>query len=153
MIKDELAGILLFEGLSDEKLTECANFFKTEDVLMGEKLTKEDDFGYSLVIIIRGSVAVRVGQDVVAELHAGDHFGEVSLIEHQKRNASVVALESCHVAKVMTWDFEKFLAVDPVIKERLDAAVQGDVSAGPRGRRPVSWRPRGHWTWVSSSRQ
>lgn len=123
MIKDELAGISLFEGLSDEKLTECANLFKTEDVLMGDMLTKEDDFGYSLVLIIRGNVAVKVAGEVVAELHAGDQFGEVSLIEHQKRNASVVALETCHVAKVMTWDFEKFLAVDPVIKERLDAAA------------------------------
>ncbi len=123
MIKDELAGILLFEGLSDEKLAACANLFKTEDVLMGEKLTKEDDFGYSLVLLISGNVAVKVGGEVVAKLHAGDQFGEVSLIEHKKRTATVVALEKCHVAKIMTWDFEKFLAIDPVIKERLDAAA------------------------------
>ena len=123
MTKDELAEIALFEGLSDEQLTECADLFRTSEVLMGEKLTKEDDFGYSLVLVLAGSVAVRVGDEVVAELHAGDHFGEVSLIEHKKRNATVVARETCRIAKIMNWDFEKFLAVDPVIKERLDAVA------------------------------
>lgn len=123
MTKDELAAHELFQGLSDEQLDECAELFRTNEVLMGDKLTKEDDFGYSLVLILSGSVAVKVGDDVVAELHAGDHFGEVSLIEHQKRNATVVARETCRVAKIMSWDFEKFLAIDPVIKERLDAAA------------------------------
>ena len=123
MLKDELSAIEIFDGLNDEKLTQCASLFQATDVLMGERLTKEDDFGYSLVLILHGSVAVKVGDEVVNELSAGDHFGEVALLEHKRRTATVVARETCRVAKLMTWDFDKLLAVDPVIKERLDAAA------------------------------
>jgi len=123
MLKDELSAIGIFEGLSDEKLTECADLFNESEVLMGEKLTKQDDFGYSLVLVLRGRVVVKVGDEVVNELGPGDHFGEVALVEHKKRTATVVAQETCRIAKLMTWDFEKLVAIDPVIKERLDAAA------------------------------
>lgn len=123
MLKDELAAIGIFEGLSEEKLDACAALFETTEVLMGDRLTREDDFGYSLVLILRGNVVVKIGDDVVNELSAGDHFGEVSLLEHKKRTATVVARETCRIAKLMTWDFDKLLAIDPVIKERLDAAA------------------------------
>ncbi len=123
MLKDELAGIGIFEGLSDAQLEACAELFESTEVLMGDRLTREDDFGYSLVLILRGNVVVKVGDKIVNELGAGDHFGEVALLEHQKRTATVIARETCGIAKLMTWNFEKLLAIDPVIKERLDAAA------------------------------
>lgn len=128
MNPEELSIVRIFEGLSSEKLAACADLFQATDVLMGEKLTKEDDFGYSFVGILSGSVAVKVGDEVVNQLDAGEHFGEVALVKHQKRNATVVARESCRVAKLMTWDFEKFLAVDPVIKDRLDAVAAARIN-------------------------
>lgn len=123
MDKDELATIHIFNEMSDEKLSEWAPLFTVNEVLMGERLTKEDDFAYSIIVILSGSVDVKVGDEVVNQLQAGNHFGEVALLKHQKRNATVIAREATRVGKLMTWDFEKFLAVDPLIKKRLEEAA------------------------------
>ncbi|NNC78726.1 MAG: cyclic nucleotide-binding domain-containing protein [Acidimicrobiales bacterium] len=125
MKSDDLRGIALFEGLTDEQLEASAALCLEVRALMGDHLTDESDFGYSFYIVIDGHVVVKVGDKVVADLRGGDHFGEVSLIEHERRNATVVAAETCHVAKVMTWDFDKFLDVSPLLRERLSATAAG----------------------------
>lgn len=119
----DLAGIGLFEGLSADELDSCAALMTPAEVLTGEKLTTEDDYGYSFIVVLDGGVKVKVGEEVVAEMNSGDYFGEVSLVQHQKRNATVVASSRTKLAKVMTWNFEEFLAINPAIKTRIDAAV------------------------------
>jgi CRP-like cAMP-binding protein len=119
----DLAGIELFEGLSGAELESCAAMMTSDEVLTGQKLTTEDDFGYSFIVVLDGGVKVKVGAEVVAEMNSGDYFGEVSLVQHQKRNATVVASSRTKLAKVMTWNFEEFITINPVIKTRIDAAV------------------------------
>lgn len=116
---NQLSGIALFDGLSDDELQACAELMQEQRVLMGEHLTEESDFGYSFCVVLSGRVAVDVGGEVVNEIGAGGHFGEVSLIKDDRRNATVTATETCVVAKVMTWNFEKFCAVSPLLKDRL----------------------------------
>jgi hypothetical protein len=43
----ELSGIALFEGLPESELRSCAELMRRTEVLMGNKLTTEADFGYS----------------------------------------------------------------------------------------------------------
>lgn len=121
---EELSGIALFEGLSESELRACAELMQRTEVLMANKLTTEADFGYSFFVVLKGSVRVKVGDDVVGELGAGDHFGEVSLLQDDKRNATVVAMETCELGKVMTWDFETFRNVSPKLAERLEVAAE-----------------------------
>jgi CRP-like cAMP-binding protein len=112
----------LFEGMSVEESTASAGLFEEGRYLMGDRVTREDDFGYSFFIVIEGKVRVNVGDAVVAELATGDHFGEVALVSGERRNATVTALESCRLAKIMTWDFPKLLEEHPTLAERLRAS-------------------------------
>jgi CRP-like cAMP-binding protein len=120
---EELSGIALFEGLPESELRSCAELMRRTEVLMGNKLTTEADFGYSFFVVLKGRVRVSAGNAVLAEIAAGDHFGEVSLLHHDKRNATVVALETCELAKVMAWDFDTFKNVSPKLVERLEVAA------------------------------
>jgi len=120
---EELAGVALFEALSDSELKACAALMQRTEVLMGNELTREADFGYSFFVVLRGKVRVRSDDEVLAELSVGDHFGEVSLLQGDKRNATVVAMETCELAKVMTWDFDAFKNVSPRLSARLGAAA------------------------------
>lgn len=45
----------------------------------------------SAYIVLDGSVEIRKGGTVLASLGAGDVFGEIALVNHRLRNASVVA--------------------------------------------------------------
>lgn len=113
----------LFHDMSDEEAEAAAALFEERRYLMGDDVTREDDFGYSFFIVLDGRVRVNVGENEVAELGTGDHFGEVSLVTGEKRNATVTALETCHLAKIMTWDFPKLLEEHPALAEGIRASA------------------------------
>lgn len=114
----------LFDGMSNEEAAATAALFEEGKYLMGDRVTREDDFGYSFFIVIEGKVRVKVGDQVVAELATGDHFGEVALVKGERRNATVTALETCRLAKIMTWDFPKLLEEHPTIAERIRESAE-----------------------------
>lgn len=120
---ETLRGFSLFEGLSDEDLEREVVLFEPIRRMAGERVTKEDDFGYSLFLVISGRLSVDHGGEIVAEIGTGDHFGEVSLVTGKKRNATVTALETCELAKIMTWDFDTLLAEQPLLAGRIKAVV------------------------------
>ena len=111
----------LFEGMSDDELARKLELFEPIRRLAGERVTKKDDFGYSLFLVIEGRLSVDAGSGVIAEIAAGDHFGEVSLVTGEKRNATVTAVETCELAKIMTWDFGTLMAEHPILAARIKA--------------------------------
>lgn len=127
MEASDLAGFELFEGFDEAQLRDCAGLFLEQRVLMGEELTTQDDFSYSMFLVLEGAVRVMVDGVEVATLGAGDHFGEVGLVRGERRNARVTASETCRVAKLMTWDFEQITANHPALAARLEekAAERG----------------------------
>lgn len=119
-----LLAFELFSGLENEQLEHCAELFKEHRVLMGERLTEEQDFSYSFFLVLEGAVDVSAEGEHLATLGPGDHFGEVGLVRGERRNADVKALETCRLAKLMTWDFEKLTDTHPVLAERLRAVAE-----------------------------
>jgi CRP-like cAMP-binding protein len=119
-----LANVPLFKGMSDEELQGCAKLFEQTRVLMGDVLTAKDDFGYSLCIVLEGQVKVDVDGEMVAELGAGEHFGEVALVTGAKRNATVTAMETCQLAKIMIWNFDELTERSPNLAARLKAVAE-----------------------------
>ena len=113
----------LFEGMSAEELTRKLELFEPIRRMAGERVTQKDDFGYSLFLVISGRLSVDAGDGVIAEVGAGDCFGEVSLVTGEKRNATVTALETCDLAKIMMWDFDELLTEHPVLAARIKAIV------------------------------
>jgi len=118
-----LAGVPLFDGMSEGDLKNTANLFDQTRVLMGDVLTAKDDFGYSLFVVLEGAVRVEADDDTTVDLGPGDHFGEVSLVTGNRRNANVIATETCQLAKVMIWNFEELTEKSPILAERLRAAA------------------------------
>jgi CRP-like cAMP-binding protein len=73
---------------------------------------REGDPGDSLCIIVKGTVEVRKGDRVVAELTAGDFFGELSLIDGEPRSADVIATDDVTLLKLTASNFDPLLS-DP----------------------------------------
>lgn len=119
-----LATVPLFEGMSDEELQSCAELFEPTRFLMGDTLTAKDDFGYSLFLVLSGTVRVDREDRETIELGAGEHFGEVSLVTGNRRNATVKAAETCQLAKMMVWNFEELTDRNPVLAGRIKAVAE-----------------------------
>jgi CRP-like cAMP-binding protein len=120
---DDLKKFELFEGMSDEELEQSAALFEPIRRLGHERVTKLDDFGYSLFLVLEGRVSVDIGDEHVAELGPGDHFGEVSLVTGNRRNATVTALETCTLGKIMVWDFNELIEDHPELARRIKAVA------------------------------
>lgn len=123
MDTESLAEVALFEGMTDEELQDCAQAFKPVQVLMGRELTTEDDFGYSFYVVLEGKVRVELVAGGSVDLEKGDHFGEVALVTGNKRNATVKAVETCQLGKMMTWDFQQLLERNAAFESRIQASV------------------------------
>ena len=78
------------------------------------------DIGDSMYILCRGeAVAVNEAGDEVARFRDGDVFGEIALLFPVPRTASVRAVTDCDLLQLNRVDFERILAENPEMAEKL----------------------------------
>jgi CRP-like cAMP-binding protein len=121
---ERLRSVPLFGGLEKRELETVGRCADEVDVPEGKHLVEEGDFGYEFFAIEDGRAEVRQEDQVIAELEAGDFFGEMALSGDARRNASVVATTPV-TAIVMTRQAFRQLRNDfPVVCDRIEAAVR-----------------------------
>jgi len=98
-----LKAIPLFATLSDEDLKLVSTYVSEVSVSPGKHLVDEGDYAYEFFMIQDGTAEVIRGGEVVNHLGPGDFFGEVGLLERQKRNASVVAQTPMRLVSLSHW--------------------------------------------------
>jgi CRP-like cAMP-binding protein len=116
---DELDAVPLFAGLSADDKGRVAKMMKVEDHDRGTVLAEEGDLPTKFYVILEGNVTVHREGRHVADLGAGDYFGEVGVLELEPRNASVIATTPVRVASVMGWDLRERLEEQPGLKAAL----------------------------------
>ena len=88
----------------------------------GDILIQEGDVDdFSMYVLLSGKVFVQKGEDVcVAEILAGDFFGEVSFIMKTPRMATVRAANSCIVLRLNQENFHRLeVPLQLVIKDKI----------------------------------
>jgi voltage-gated potassium channel len=80
------------------------------------------------------------GRTVVATLRGGDFFGEIALLEHRPRSASVRAATYCDLYRLDKESFERVIAKFPEFAAHIGAKSAGrrEGTGGPGPRRPAS---------------
>jgi CRP-like cAMP-binding protein len=86
-----LKAVPFFSAMSKSDLAAVAQQTDEIDVPAGKVLAREGDFGEEFFLIDAGTAQVTRGGEPVAELGAGDFFGEMALLEEDRRNATVTA--------------------------------------------------------------
>jgi CRP-like cAMP-binding protein len=92
MQQDRLKGVPFFSSMSKKDLAAVAQQTDEVGVAAGKVLAREGDFGDEFFVIDSGTAEVTRGGERLAELGAGDFFGEMALIEENRRNATVTAI-------------------------------------------------------------
>jgi CRP/FNR family transcriptional regulator, cyclic AMP receptor protein len=91
MDQGRLRSVPFFGGMSKRDLAAIAQQIDEVDVPAGRVLAREGDFGNEFFIIDAGTAEVTRGGDTLAELGPGDFFGEMALLEEDRRTATVTA--------------------------------------------------------------
>jgi serine/threonine protein phosphatase PrpC len=80
-----------FEHLSYQELIRVMNRGRIKSYKKGVEIVTEGKEGEELFIILAGNALVKKGDNVIAELKQGDHFGEMAIVNCFLRSATVVA--------------------------------------------------------------
>ena len=84
----------------------------------GEVIFRKDDLQFFFYEITSGSVGIysdygEASEKLLTELHEGQTFGELSLMDYRPRSATAVALSDTAVIKVDDRTFDDYLKEDP----------------------------------------
>ncbi|VAW67886.1 hypothetical protein MNBD_GAMMA08-1906 [hydrothermal vent metagenome] len=103
----------LFEKIS---LRECRELVKTmhpRQYNQGERVFSSGDIGTSVVLIRSGGVEINAAEKLLAELTAGDFFGEVALITEEPRTADAIATEASELIFFLRSDLDEWIKRSP----------------------------------------
>jgi CRP-like cAMP-binding protein len=100
----------LFSGLDKKELQGLASSMKERTFEAGDKISTEGESGVGFFIIEEGEATVTVGGEERATMKAGDHFGEVALIDDGARTASVTAKTRLKCYGITSWEFRPLVA-------------------------------------------
>lgn len=129
-----LENIELLEGIPADGLRELESKCKWLDFGPDHIILERDDGTNEVFFIVRGSVRVinYLGNErevALADLHAGDHFGELSAVDSRERSARVVGNEHCVIAALAREDFLGMLREFPDVALRLLDHFAGIIRA------------------------
>jgi CRP-like cAMP-binding protein len=119
-----LKSIPLFQTVPDEELAQIAPFAQETSVAAGTELVREGDFSYQFMAIEEGEVEVLRGGEHVANLVAGDFFGEMGLLERELRNATVIAKSPTKLITLTGWDMKRMERTMPEAVERIREVIE-----------------------------
>lgn len=88
---EHLASVPLFRDCTRKELNEIASLATPIFFEPGEEFIKEGGAAHEMMVILEGEATVRRHGEDIAKLKAGDFVGELAVLQHRHRNATVVA--------------------------------------------------------------
>jgi CRP/FNR family cyclic AMP-dependent transcriptional regulator len=119
-----LKTIPLFAELSEREREQVARWADELDVSEGKHLVDEGRFAHEFFVIEEGTAEVRHGDQKLTDLGPGDFFGEIALVEHQRRTASVIATSPMRTIVMFGRDFSQMEAEMPSVAARIRQAIE-----------------------------
>lgn len=120
---DLLKQVPLFAGCSKAELREVALSTDEIDLRDGHVLTREGRPGREFFILVEGTASVTQDGKEVAELRDGDWFGEIALLTHRPRTATVTATSPVRVLVLTDRAFRRVVETMPRIALKVLASV------------------------------
>jgi CRP-like cAMP-binding protein len=109
-----LRSVPLLSGVSDKDLKKLVGNLRERTYGDGEVVVAEGSGGIGFFFILDGKADVTVRGEHRASLKAGDHFGELGLLDDTYgRSATVTANGDLHCAAMTSWQFKPFVREHP----------------------------------------
>ena len=125
-------NVPLFSGLDADELKVLEGHATIRTYPRNTLIITEGDEASTLYVILSGQVKVFLsneeGKEIVVNIQgAGEHFGELALIDSAPRSASVITTQKTRLAAISKPDFRKILADHPDIALSLIRDLTGRV--------------------------
>ena len=119
----KLKSVDLFSSLSDDELERLAQWTDEIAVETGHHLIRQDGFGYEFFIILEGTAEVMDGEVHLADMTAGDFFGEIGIGHSPRRTASVRATTPMQLLVMGRAQYLSMESALPSVAERIKTRI------------------------------
>src|ERR671920_1292035 len=114
MTLEALRSVPLFASLGDESAGALREFLELEVRPAGSVLFRKGERGGAMYLIEGGRVRIHLKDDndddvTLAELAAGDFFGEMSILDGMPRSATATVAENARLAVLSRRHFHEFI--------------------------------------------
>lgn len=132
-----LKSIPMFSELDVFTLQQIQKIAGYKKIPAGETIIREGEEGASLYIVINGSVGVYKGDKLINEIGMGGLFGEMAVIEKQRRSATVKTLAETSFLTIEGDDFIQLLqrnsSISGSVIRTLAGRLRKMLEAGQQG--------------------
>ncbi len=123
-IRDMLMDCGMFVQIHPDDLKVAAGYFSIVSIARGDPIFMEGDAGTFMCIIHYGQVSIQKtdseGKQVeVATLRKGRAFGEMAVLDGERRSASCIAAQDCQLLNLGKDSFEKMLNEVPKVGAKI----------------------------------
>lgn len=118
-----LASISFFDGFSHEELVRVAQLGTEVEAPAGTVVMDQGDPGTDCFVVESGLASVYVRGEHVAAVGAGSMVGEMALVDHRPRSATVVADTDLRLVRFDSKAFRTLLDEMPKASERVLALL------------------------------
>lgn len=127
-----LKRVPLFEDCSKTELGQLATSADELPLPEGRVLAREGKPGREFFVLVDGTVRVSRGGRKLADLGAGDWFGEIALVTGRPRTATVTATTPVRVLVLTDRAFRRVVGEMPSIALKVMASLGQRLSADAR---------------------
>jgi CRP-like cAMP-binding protein len=120
---DWLAGVAFFEGFSPADLGRVAELCTQVEMSAGTVLIDQGDAGLDCFVIVEGRTNVYIGGEYVNTNGPGSMVGEMALVDHRPRSATVVAETDIKALRFDARRFRTLLSEMPKAEDRVMALL------------------------------
>lgn len=124
---EHLAEIPLFSALSKRDLTRIAKASNEITVGEGHVLVDQGDAGREMFVIVDGTATVKRNGRKVGSLGPGDAIGELALLDHGPRTATVTADGALTALVLSAREFSGVIEEVPGLAQKLLGQLAGRV--------------------------
>ncbi|MFK5922785.1 MAG: cyclic nucleotide-binding domain-containing protein [Verrucomicrobiota bacterium] len=125
---DLLSKMALFKQLDERELLHVLQITAVVNFRDEENIINEGEEGDSLFVILDGQASVRKGNNEIAQLSVGDHFGEMALVRGEPRSASVISKGSTELMVIRRAEFFEILRQEHQLAVKLLWQFLGVIS-------------------------
>ncbi len=112
-VREAVKKAPLFANLSKKDVDRLCAALTERHISAGTVVVEQGKAGVGFFVIASGSATVSIKGKVIRSVEAGDHFGEVALIDDGPRMAEVVADTDMECYVLPAWQFRAFVKDHP----------------------------------------
>jgi selenocysteine lyase/cysteine desulfurase len=129
-----LRAVDLFGGLDDAELQRVARWGRPERVAAGDAVVRRWDAARDFYLVLDGRAVVECDGEVVADLAAGDFFGERAAVDWgagygYTRSATVTAVTPVSLLVLAPAHLEQLMRLDPGVTEQIHDSIRRQLAA------------------------